>query len=108
MQLRSLLGSETEAPPDLPDIAIAGITADSRQVRPGWLFAAIPGVKADGAQFVAEAAAKGAAAILVKTGASVSVPAGVAKLTAEEPRRALALIAARFHVAQPETTVAVT
>ena len=55
-----------------------------------------------------EAIAKGAAAILVKDGTQVDVPQGVAVLTAAEPRRALALMAARFYPAQPATIVAVT
>ena len=66
MQLRSLLGSEMTPPPAADgDVTIAGITADSRQVQPGWLFAAVSGAKADGARFVPEAIARGAAAILV-------------------------------------------
>ena len=36
-------------------LAITGLTADSRQVKPGFLFAALPGTKADGAQFIPQA-----------------------------------------------------
>src|SRR5262249_48599137 len=85
-----------------------GITADSRQVQPHWLFAAIAGAKADGARFVPEAVARGAAAILVKEGTHVDVPQGVAVLAVADPRRTLALMAARFYGAQPQTAVAVT
>ena len=108
MQLQALLGPETTAPPGCGGVEIAGITADSRQVRAGWLFAAIAGNKADGVGFVPEAVAKGAAAILVKDGTRVAVPERVVVLTAGEPRRALALMAARFYPAQPATIVAVT
>ena len=108
MLLQALLGPETTAPPGCGGVDIRGITADSRQVQAGWLFAAIAGAKADGARFVPEAVAKGAAAILVKDGTQVAVPQGVAVLTAAEPRRALALMAARFYPAQPATIVAVT
>ena len=108
MQLQALLGPETTAPPGCGGVEIAGITADSRQVQAGWLFAAIAGSKADGARFVPEAVAKGAAAILVKDGTRVDIPQSVAVLTAAEPRRALALMAARFYPAQPSTIVAVT
>jgi len=108
MRLASLLGPETTAPPQCGDAEIAGITADSRKVGPGWLFAAIAGAKADGARFVPEALAKGAAAILVKAGTPAAVPDGVAVLTAAEPRHALALMASRFYPAQPATIVAVT
>jgi UDP-N-acetylmuramoyl-L-alanyl-D-glutamate--2,6-diaminopimelate ligase len=106
MQLESLLGPEIAAPPGSGAVEIAGVTADSRQVRPGWLFVAIPGTKADGAGFVPDAEARGAAAILVKerVGATAAVPI----LTSPEPRRALALMAARFYGSQPATIVAVT
>ena len=77
-------------------------------MRPGWLFAAMPGAKADGARFVPEAIAKGAAAILVKEGTQVSAPAGIAVLTAVELRQALARMAARFYPGQPGIIVAVT
>jgi UDP-N-acetylmuramoyl-L-alanyl-D-glutamate--2,6-diaminopimelate ligase len=49
----------------LADIAVHGVTQDSRAVGPGWLFVAIPGQHVDGHEFVAEAAAQGAAAALV-------------------------------------------
>jgi hypothetical protein len=41
--------------PHLGDVPIAGITADSRKVEPGWLFVAVPGTKADGMSFVPDA-----------------------------------------------------
>jgi UDP-N-acetylmuramoyl-L-alanyl-D-glutamate--2,6-diaminopimelate ligase len=88
------------------DAEIAGLTADSRQVRPGFLFAALPGTRADGARFVPDAVAAGAAAILAAPG--TAVPAGTALIAEEDPRRALALLAAAFHGAQPETAVAIT
>ena len=58
-----------------PDPDIIGITADSRAVKPGFLFAALPGVKADGAAFVTDAIAKGASAVLGgrRTGAAGSL-----------------------------------
>jgi UDP-N-acetylmuramoyl-L-alanyl-D-glutamate--2,6-diaminopimelate ligase len=106
MQLQSLAGTET--PAGCGGVDITGLTADSRQVQPGWLFAAIPGNKADGARFVPEALAKGAAAVLAGVGADVAVPAGVPVIRTAEPRRTLALMAARFYGAQPETILAVT
>jgi UDP-N-acetylmuramoyl-L-alanyl-D-glutamate--2,6-diaminopimelate ligase len=108
MQLQALLGPDIAAPPDCAAIDISGVTADSRSAAPGALFAALPGSKADGMSFIAEAVTRGAAAILIPDAAQVSVPDGVALLRAREPRRALALIAARFYAAQPETILAVT
>ena len=107
MQLQSLLGPEVAAPPGCGDIEIAGLTADSREVRSGYLFAALAGSRTDGAKFVADAIVKGAPAILAKDGVDVG-PTKVPVLRAAEPRRALALMAARFCGAQPQTIVAVT
>jgi UDP-N-acetylmuramoyl-L-alanyl-D-glutamate--2,6-diaminopimelate ligase len=108
MNLSKLVGPETKAPPGCGQVAIAGLTADSREVRPGWLFAALRGSKADGSRFIADALARGAAAVLVGEGTQPEVAAGVPLLVSAEPRRALALMAARFYGAQPETAVAVT
>jgi UDP-N-acetylmuramoyl-L-alanyl-D-glutamate--2,6-diaminopimelate ligase len=88
------------------DLEIAGLTADSRRVSAGSLFAALPGTTADGARFVADAVSRGAVAVLGAPG--IDVPAGVAVLEAENPRRALARAAARFFARQPATVCAVT
>jgi UDP-N-acetylmuramoyl-L-alanyl-D-glutamate--2,6-diaminopimelate ligase len=88
---------------------IAGLTADSRAVRPGFLFAALPGARTDGARFLAEAVAAGAAAVLAPPG--LAWPEGVPRVPvveSAEPRALLARLAAAFHGAQPEVVVAVT
>jgi UDP-N-acetylmuramoyl-L-alanyl-D-glutamate--2,6-diaminopimelate ligase len=88
---------------------LAGVTADSRQVAPGWLFAALPGSRADGRAFIAEAVARGAAAVLAPEG--TAWPAGVPPrpfLQDPEPRRRLAQMAAALAGPQPATVVAVT
>ncbi len=108
MLLSSLIGADATAPADAGSLEVTGISADSRRVRPGFLFVAIAGTKADGASFIADAIAKGAVAVLVGAQTDVGDVATVPVLRAEEPRRALALMAARFFVAQPETIVAVT
>jgi UDP-N-acetylmuramoyl-L-alanyl-D-glutamate--2,6-diaminopimelate ligase len=95
-------------PPGCGDLAISALSADSRAVEPGCLFAALPGAKADGSQFVAEAVARGAVAVLARHGAGITVPDGIALLTTPEPRQALARLAARFYGPQPATIVAVT
>jgi UDP-N-acetylmuramoyl-L-alanyl-D-glutamate--2,6-diaminopimelate ligase len=108
MKLHMLASPEVAVPPEFGEVEISGITADSREARPGWLFAALPGAKADGARFIADAIGKGATAILTRSGAAVGAQASVPVLTSPEPRRTLALMAARLHPAQPATTVAVT
>jgi UDP-N-acetylmuramoyl-L-alanyl-D-glutamate--2,6-diaminopimelate ligase len=95
------------AHPGLPPFT--GLTADSRAVRPGFLFAALPGAKADGRAFIADAVARGAVAVLAPDG--TDWPEGIPArplLTVADPRRMLALFAAEFHAAQPATVVAVT
>src|SRR3954468_13086490 len=51
---------------DVPDVEILGIKDDSRQVRTGDLFIARPGTKTDGREFIADAASKGAVAIVTQ------------------------------------------
>jgi UDP-N-acetylmuramoyl-L-alanyl-D-glutamate--2,6-diaminopimelate ligase len=87
------------------DPVITGVTADSRKVAPGDLFAALPGATADGRAFIAQALEKGAAAILV----GEDTPAQAAPLVrVHDVRRAYALAARAFWGAEPETVVAVT
>ncbi|MDO8381108.1 UDP-N-acetylmuramoyl-L-alanyl-D-glutamate--2,6-diaminopimelate ligase [Phenylobacterium sp.] len=87
------------------DPMIEGVTADSRKVKPGFLFAALPGSKADGLAFVPSAVAAGAAAVIATAEApGVDVPFVVTS----DPRRAYALAAAAFWKVQPATVVAVT
>ena len=91
------------------ELDIAGVTADSRQVVPGDLFAALPGLRADGRQYIAEAVRRGAVAILAPTG--TTWPDGVPVrplLLDREPRQRLARIAALLAGKQPKTVVAIT
>lgn len=104
MTLGELIGPEAKLSAAVAALPIAGITADSREVKPGYLFAALSGVNTDGARFAADAVARGAVAVLAADEINVGVPA----VAVPDPRRALALIAARFFGAQPETAVAVT
>jgi UDP-N-acetylmuramoyl-L-alanyl-D-glutamate--2,6-diaminopimelate ligase len=91
---------------------ITGITADSRQVRPGFLFAALKGARADGRRFAAQAVAKGAVAILTDDPASLDLDAEqrrrIAVVADPNPQRLLALAASRFYPARPKTIAAVT
>jgi UDP-N-acetylmuramoyl-L-alanyl-D-glutamate--2,6-diaminopimelate ligase len=100
MRLSTLLQSDLAADPE-----ITGVTADSRLVRPGFLFAALPGSKVDGKSFAMAAASAGAAAVLSgEPIAGLSAP----NVVASDPRRAYALAAAAFWGAQPRVCVAVT
>lgn len=88
---------------------IQGLTADSRAVRPGFVFAALPGARTDGRAFIADAVKRGAIAVLAPEGTAwpAEVPEQVL-LTAADPRQALARMAAAFEGTQPEVVVAVT
>jgi UDP-N-acetylmuramoyl-L-alanyl-D-glutamate--2,6-diaminopimelate ligase len=87
------------------DPEIAGVTADSRAVRPGYLFAALPGFRTDGKDFVGQAAAAGAVAALA-SGPVEGSPIPVIEVA--DPRRLFALAARAFYGAQPATIVAAT
>ena len=90
------------------DLALTGLTADSRAVIAGMLFAALPGTRADGRGFVADAIAKGAVAILAPTGTKIPLPPHVRLITDDNPRRRFALMAAAFYGQQPAHMMAVT
>lgn len=107
MTLGDLIGRDGNLPAAWAAVPISGLAADSRQVKPGYLFAALPGVNTDGARFIADALARGAAAILVPESLArpdIAIPV----IADSDPRRRLALIAARFFGVQPKTAVAVT
>lgn len=89
-----------------PDPEIVGLTADSRAVHPGFLFAALPGTRQQGAAFIPQAIERGAVAVLGAQG--LQVPSHIVRLESANPRRSLALFAARFHGRQPRTIAAVT
>jgi UDP-N-acetylmuramoyl-L-alanyl-D-glutamate--2,6-diaminopimelate ligase len=107
MQLRDLLPDDAEYDARFAALRVAGVTMDSRKVRPGDVFVAIPGTKADGLQFVAAATAAGAAAVMAEQQPS-SLSSDVAFVKVPNARRALALAAARLHPRQPATIAAVT
>ena len=92
------------------DVEVTGLATDSREVRPGVLFAALPGVRVHGAAHAAVAVERGAVAVLTDPeGAAIAGDlGGAAVIPAQDPRAALAYAAALWFGAQPETVVAVT
>ncbi len=103
MMLSSLI-----APHELPidgNVEIKDMTADSRQVKSGSLFAALPGEKLDGRDYIKSAVKNGASAILSLPGLrDVSVP----YVAVDNPRQTYAEIAARLYAGQPDCMVAMT
>jgi UDP-N-acetylmuramoyl-L-alanyl-D-glutamate--2,6-diaminopimelate ligase len=108
-QILASAGASRPLPRVVAGLEIARVTSDSRKVRPGDLFVAVPGVFVDGRDFIPDAVRNGAAAVLAPPGTfwPPEVPPRVL-LTDPEPRRLLALIAAVLAGVRPETVVAVT
>lgn len=88
----------------LPDLQLTGLSADSRAIAPGMLFAALPGEKTDGRSYIPQAVQNGASLILAPTGTQADIPV----IESANPRRALAHMAAAFYGIQPRHVVAVT
>ena len=106
MNLRDLLPPGAEMDARFNALPIAGITADSRAVKPSFLFAAVSGTKADGLAFVPQALAAGAVAVMAER--APSLPDGVAFVHVRNVREALARTAANFFPRQPATIAAIT
>ncbi len=91
------------------DPDITGLSADSREVQAGYLFAALPGTRHDGRSFIADAVQRGARVILTPPDTALPTASpDVIQLEDANPRRRLALMAAQFYAAQPATIAAVT
>lgn len=106
MRLRDLFGDDATIEPPAESVVVAGLAVDSRTVKPGDVFFALAGSKTDGSRFIDSAIASGAVAI-----AGDHAPQGdrrVPFIVTPNPRRALALAAARFFSLQPQTIAAVT
>ena len=106
MRLRDLFSDDATIDPQAEAVVVNGLAVDSRVVKPGDVFFALAGSKTDGARFIDAAIAAGAVAV-----AGDHPPAGerrVPFVMTPNPRRALALAAAKFYPRQPETIAAVT
>ena len=99
MRLSEIIPGVSQAPLPASDPQIAGLTADSRAVSPGFLFAALPGSRMDGRDFIADAVARGAVAVLAPPGTDLppgADPGTVRLVTSDNPRRSLAILASHF------------
>ena len=106
MRLRDLFSDDATIDPRADATVVTGVAVDSRAVKPGDLFFALAGHKTDGARFVEAAIAAGAVAV-AGDHPPESAPR-VPFVTTPNPRRALALAAAKFFPRQPQTIAAVT
>jgi UDP-N-acetylmuramoyl-L-alanyl-D-glutamate--2,6-diaminopimelate ligase len=106
MRLRELFSDDATLPPQAEAVGVSGLAVDSRSVKPGDLFFALAGSKTDGARFIDAAVSAGAVAIA----GDHPPPDGIRVpfVTTPNPRRALALAAAKFYPRQPHTIAAVT
>jgi UDP-N-acetylmuramoyl-L-alanyl-D-glutamate--2,6-diaminopimelate ligase len=107
MKLSDLLNGLAPLDPQTGAIEATGVTSDSRKVKRGDVFVAVPGTRADGLSFAAQAATAGAAAVVGEGGAPV-LPAGAVFVKVDNARRALALLASRIYPRQPAVIAAVT
>jgi UDP-N-acetylmuramoyl-L-alanyl-D-glutamate--2,6-diaminopimelate ligase len=108
MKLSDLLTDQALLDARTGAIEVTGITADSRAVKRGFVFVAVPGTKADG-MIYAEAAAKAGAAVVVgEKSQQAPLPGGTAFVPVANARRALAMAASRFYPKQPKVIAAVT
>ena len=100
-QLLSALGADCSQ-----DTEITALTCDSREAVPGALFVAVEGAKHDGRACIPDALARGAAAVVCRP----PLPEGIPGASTDDPRAALARLAAEFyrHPARELSLIAVT
>ncbi len=106
MKLSDLV-TEAARDPRLAALDVTGVTADSRKVKKGDLFVAVPGTSADGSQFIAQALAAGAAAAIAESPVA-GLPGDAPFVKVPNARLALARAAAKIFPRQPGTIAAIT
>jgi UDP-N-acetylmuramoyl-L-alanyl-D-glutamate--2,6-diaminopimelate ligase len=106
MRLRDLFSDDATIDPRAEAVVVSGLAVDSRAVRPGDVFFALAGTRTDGARFIDAAIGSGAVAIAGEHPPQLS--SRVPFVATPNPRRALALAAAKFYSRQPATIAAVT
>ena len=96
------------AEPDLlgdAGVEVTGVSLSSRRILPGDLYAALPGARAHGADFAADALAAGAVAVLTDPAGSARLSAGTPGLVVADPRRELGGLCAEVY-GHPATALA--
>lgn len=98
MKLADLTGGDEQG-------IVTGFAIDHRKIAPGTVFGAFRGMRFNGEDYIAEAVARGAIAVVARPEVTVE---GAAHIASDHPRTEFARIAARFYAPFPETSVAVT
>src|SRR5712675_2733558 len=106
MRLRDLFSDDATIDPQAEAAVVTGLAVDSRAVKPGEVFFALAGAKTDGVRFIDAAIASGAVAVAGERSSDGN--RRVPFVATPNPRRALALAAAKFYPRQPATIAAVT
>jgi len=107
MKLAKLLSADLDA--GASELEISGITADSRKVAAGFVFAALAGSATNGEKFAKDAVTSGAVAVVAGVGSDLDAGVlGVPVICVKDAHRELAMMASKFYPRQPETMVAVT
>jgi UDP-N-acetylmuramoyl-L-alanyl-D-glutamate--2,6-diaminopimelate ligase len=106
LDLREVLGADGASAP--ADIKVAGLSTDSRRVKPGDVFFALAGSKTDGREFLADAVGRGAVALVGEDARPDGLASKIPYIGVSDARATLAHAAARFYPRAPATIVAVT
>lgn len=103
MRLDALTGDDRHG--DTGAVQVTGFAIDNRKVAPGTIFGAFQGARVNGEDFIAEAIAAGAVAVVARPQARVE---GAVHIADANPRRLFARLAAKFYAPFPANCVAVT
>ncbi len=106
-QMNKFLSELVKTEENISSIKINGITSDSRNVMPGFIFAALPGSKTNGKKFISDAINKGAVVVIAETGTKISC-SDTLLITSDNPRSKYAKIASKFYTEKPSWLGAVT
>jgi UDP-N-acetylmuramoyl-L-alanyl-D-glutamate--2,6-diaminopimelate ligase len=108
MKLADFLTADAVSNARLAALEVGGVSADSRNIKPGDLFVAVAGANAHGLDFLSQALAAGAAAVVAERPPPIALPASVPFIKVDDARRTLARAAATLFPRQPQVIAAVT